>query len=405
MSGPLHPKEVCREEPPRPAAGVRRPRPPPRRAHARLRPAPAAEHRARPFPALSYGTLYPALRDLLDHGLIAETTDPAGPTGRRPRVVYELTAAGKEHFSALVARTDASAYEDDGFDVRFAFFGRTERDVRLRILEGRRSRVEEDLERVRDAAARSRERLDAYTTASSATVRRPPSARSAGSASSSTPNGATPQIPAPSRRCRPRHPGRTGIRFTTTNPITTPGEVHPRRHRRRRQLRQLARPGRALLQGRRPGRPTVPGLMHVTFGDYHVRDVEFVAAFDVDDKKVGKDLSEAINASENNTIKIADVPTSASRCSAAHPRRPGQVLPDDDRRVRRRAGRRRRRAARRRRSTCSSPTCRWAPRGRQVLRPVRDRRRRRLRQRPARVHRLRPRVGQEVRGGRRADHR
>ncbi|HEX5087477.1 MAG TPA: inositol-3-phosphate synthase [Nocardioides sp.] len=54
---------------------------------------------------------------------------------------------------------------------------------------------------------------------------------------------------------------------------------------------------------------TVPGLMHVTFGDYHVRDVEFVAAFDVDDKKVGKDLSEAINASENNTIKICDVPT------------------------------------------------------------------------------------------------
>ncbi|AIY19592.2 Inositol-1-phosphate synthase [Pimelobacter simplex] len=54
---------------------------------------------------------------------------------------------------------------------------------------------------------------------------------------------------------------------------------------------------------------TVPGLMHVQFGDYHVGDVQFVAAFDVDDKKVGKDLSEAINASENNTIKIADVPT------------------------------------------------------------------------------------------------
>jgi len=53
---------------------------------------------------------------------------------------------------------------------------------------------------------------------------------------------------------------------------------------------------------------TVPGLMHVQFGDYHVRDIEFVAAFDVDAKKVGFDLSEAINASENNTIKIADVP-------------------------------------------------------------------------------------------------
>jgi len=53
---------------------------------------------------------------------------------------------------------------------------------------------------------------------------------------------------------------------------------------------------------------TVPGLMHVRFGEYHIRDIEFVAAFDVDAKKVGFDLSEAIFNSENNTIKIADVP-------------------------------------------------------------------------------------------------
>ncbi|CAM4023026.1 inositol-3-phosphate synthase [Smaragdicoccus niigatensis] len=53
---------------------------------------------------------------------------------------------------------------------------------------------------------------------------------------------------------------------------------------------------------------TVPGLMHVRFGNYHVKDVKFVAAFDVDAKKVGFDLSEAIFASENNTIKISDVP-------------------------------------------------------------------------------------------------
>ncbi|MET8283214.1 inositol-3-phosphate synthase [Micromonospora sp. NPDC005174] len=52
----------------------------------------------------------------------------------------------------------------------------------------------------------------------------------------------------------------------------------------------------------------VPGLMHVAFGDYHVNSVEFVAAFDVDAKKVGMDLSEAIVASENNTIKLCDVP-------------------------------------------------------------------------------------------------
>jgi myo-inositol-1-phosphate synthase len=52
----------------------------------------------------------------------------------------------------------------------------------------------------------------------------------------------------------------------------------------------------------------VPGLMHVQFGDYHVSDIEFVAAFDVDAKKVGIDLSDAIGASENNTFKICDVP-------------------------------------------------------------------------------------------------
>src|SRR5438552_13961757 len=52
----------------------------------------------------------------------------------------------------------------------------------------------------------------------------------------------------------------------------------------------------------------VPGLMHVTFGDYHVSDVQFVAAFDVDAKKVGRDLAEAIVASENNTLKLCDVP-------------------------------------------------------------------------------------------------
>ena len=52
----------------------------------------------------------------------------------------------------------------------------------------------------------------------------------------------------------------------------------------------------------------VPGLMHVTFGDYHVSDVQFVAAFDVDAKKVGRDLAEAVVASENNTIQFCDVP-------------------------------------------------------------------------------------------------
>src|SRR3954467_6515279 len=64
---------------------------------------------------------------------------------------------------------------------------------------------------------------------------------------------------------------------------------------------------------------TVPGLMHVRLGGYHVRDVQFVAAFDVDAKKVGRDLSEAIFASENNTIKIADVPPTDVVVQRGHP--------------------------------------------------------------------------------------
>jgi myo-inositol-1-phosphate synthase len=63
---------------------------------------------------------------------------------------------------------------------------------------------------------------------------------------------------------------------------------------------------------------TVPGLMHVRFGDYHVSDIEFVAAFDVDAKKVGFDLAEATQASENNTIKIADVPPTGVTVQRGH---------------------------------------------------------------------------------------
>jgi myo-inositol-1-phosphate synthase len=63
---------------------------------------------------------------------------------------------------------------------------------------------------------------------------------------------------------------------------------------------------------------TVPGLMHVQFGDYHVRDIEFVAAFDVDAKKVGFDLAEATQASENNTIRICDVPPTGVTVQRGH---------------------------------------------------------------------------------------
>src|SRR3954465_14779619 len=68
---------------------------------------------------------------------------------------------------------------------------------------------------------------------------------------------------------------------------------------------------------------SVPGLMHVQFGEYHVRDIEFVAAFDVDAKKVGFDLADAIGSSENNTIKISDVAPTGGRVQGG-PTLPGR---------------------------------------------------------------------------------
>ena len=126
------------------------------------------------FRVLSYGTLYPCLRELVGRGWIAEDTGatnvagsaagPASSGSRRARIVYELTADGKGQFQSMLAQTGPAAWEDDTFSVHFAFFARTEADVRLRILEGRRSRLEERLDSFRSSAAQRRERLDHYTT-------------------------------------------------------------------------------------------------------------------------------------------------------------------------------------------------------------------------------------------------
>jgi len=124
------------------------------------------------FRALSYGTLYPALRALLGKGWVREVggaregTDGAGPlSSRRARIVYEITASGKDHFQALVAESGPTSWEDETFDVRLAFFARTDAADRLRILEGRRMRLHERRESAREAMQRSRERRDAYTQA------------------------------------------------------------------------------------------------------------------------------------------------------------------------------------------------------------------------------------------------
>ncbi len=118
--------------------------------------------------AISYGTLYPTLKRLQTAGHITAAETPDGEivpplTSRRGRVVYKITAEGKERFADLLAQAGPETYDDAGFGVHFAFFARTDRATRLRILEGRRRRVEERREGLRDVLARASDRLDAYT--------------------------------------------------------------------------------------------------------------------------------------------------------------------------------------------------------------------------------------------------
>lgn len=120
------------------------------------------------FRAFSYGSLYPCLKSMAQHGLIVgtdstQTPPPHALAGKRSRNVYELTADGKEHFSQILASSGPTTWEDEHFDVRFAFFAQTDVETRLRILEGRRTRLAERLEQVRQSAARTRDRLDEYT--------------------------------------------------------------------------------------------------------------------------------------------------------------------------------------------------------------------------------------------------
>jgi DNA-binding PadR family transcriptional regulator len=117
--------------------------------------------------AFSYGTLYPCLKDLVRQGYLAEdsSVEPEAPHlgGRRSKIVYKLTPDGKEHFADLLAESGPSSWDDDQFGVHFAFFGRADAETRMRILEGRRSRLTERLEHFRSSLQRTRERFDAYT--------------------------------------------------------------------------------------------------------------------------------------------------------------------------------------------------------------------------------------------------
>jgi DNA-binding PadR family transcriptional regulator len=128
--------------------------------------------------AFSYGSLYPTLRRLLKAGLIVEETPPEVTDGvdtarsartartwpgKRAKRVYKLSAEGKERFADLLADAGPQSYDDDGFGVHLAFFSRTPAEIRMRILEGRRRRVEERREGLRSAMSRAGEQIDRYT--------------------------------------------------------------------------------------------------------------------------------------------------------------------------------------------------------------------------------------------------
>jgi DNA-binding PadR family transcriptional regulator len=123
------------------------------------------------FRACSFGSLYPTLRRLQRCGFIVEDNERGEelPTrrgtawARRARRVYKLTADGKERFATLLADAGPQTWEDHGFGVHLAFFSRTPAEVRMRILEGRRRRVEERREGLRAALARAGDQIDRYT--------------------------------------------------------------------------------------------------------------------------------------------------------------------------------------------------------------------------------------------------
>ncbi len=119
------------------------------------------------FRAISYGSLYPCLKQMLAEGLITEAgpADAGAPalSGRRAKIVYQLTGDGKERLDELLADAGPQTWDDERFGVHFAFFSRTDSEVRMRILQGRRSRLEERLTALRSSFAQGAERVDSYT--------------------------------------------------------------------------------------------------------------------------------------------------------------------------------------------------------------------------------------------------
>lgn len=116
------------------------------------------------FSTISYGALYPTLKNLVARGLLVEQDEiGTGKYPKRTRITYALTPGGVAHFNSLVADSGPGAWDDDTFAIRMSLFGQTEVNTRIHILQGRRSRLEDRLANLQTNLSKGRERLDLYT--------------------------------------------------------------------------------------------------------------------------------------------------------------------------------------------------------------------------------------------------
>jgi hypothetical protein len=81
---------------------------------------------------------------------------------KRPRITYQVTEAGTREFERLMSEVGPTAWEDDNFDIRFAFFSSTDMEIRLRVLEGRRTRLQERLDRIQRELSLTQQEADRY---------------------------------------------------------------------------------------------------------------------------------------------------------------------------------------------------------------------------------------------------
>jgi len=113
-----------------------------------------------PFRALSFSVLYPQLRRMLEAGLIEESV--VDSPSRRSRIVYDITDKGQARFENLTETVSPETWEDEGFEIRFAFFSPTSSKNRVRILEGRHRRLKEKAEILRGELEKSPVGIDKY---------------------------------------------------------------------------------------------------------------------------------------------------------------------------------------------------------------------------------------------------